>query len=177
MSGRDHVGAKRTEAVHSPSPLSLFLPDDDATERVGAALASALNPGDCILLEGDLGAGKSALARAAIRALLAEDGRAEDIPSPTFTLVQVYGAKRAEVWHVDLYRLSTPEEALELGLDGAFDDAITMVEWPERLSDLTPTRRLIAHLDLPPDGDGRLLTLTAVGSGWTPALIAAKEAA
>jgi len=157
--------------------LRLFLADDDATERVGAALGLALRPGDPVMLEGELGAGKSALARAAIRALLALDGRAEEIPSPTFTLVQAYDTARGEVWHVDLYRLSSAEEALELGLDAAFEQAITLVEWPDRLGDLAPPRRLRAHLDLPADGRGRLLTLTPEGGDWTAALDAAKGAA
>jgi tRNA threonylcarbamoyladenosine biosynthesis protein TsaE len=157
--------------------LTLFLADDDATERVGAALGLALRPGDAVMLEGDLGAGKSALARAALRALLAEDGRAEDIPSPTFTLVQAYETARSEVWHVDLYRLSSPEEALELGLDAAFGQAITLVEWPDRLGDLAPARRLNARLDLPKNGEGRVLTLTAIGEDWARALDAVREAA
>jgi len=156
--------------------LTLFLTDDDATEEVGSALGLALRPGDSVMLEGDLGAGKSALARAAIRAVLAEDGRAEEIPSPTFTLVQVYDTSRGEVWHVDLYRLSSPEEALELGLEAAFGQAISLLEWPDRLGDLAPARRLIAHLDVPTDGVGRVLTLTPIGGDWTGALDAAKGA-
>lgn len=169
MVGRKHDMAGET--------LTLFLADDAATARVGAALGTSLRPGDSVMLEGGLGAGKSALARAAITALLALDGRAEEIPSPTFSLVQVYDTARGAVWHVDLYRLSTPEEALELGLEAALESEIALVEWPDRLADQGPARRLIAHLDMPKDGEGRILTLTAIGADWTDALDAAREAA
>lgn len=177
MIGRSESAAESADGVESETAsLSIVLPDDAATDRVGAALGLMLRQGDAVLLEGELGAGKSALARAAIRALLAEAGRAEDIPSPTFTLVQAYETNRGEVWHVDLYRLSTSEEALELGLDAAFDAAITLTEWPDRLGDLAPERRLLAHLDLPEHGDGRLLTLTPFGPNWDRVLDAAARA-
>jgi tRNA threonylcarbamoyladenosine biosynthesis protein TsaE len=156
---------------------TLFLPDDAATARVGAALARALAPGDAVLLEGELGAGKSALARAAIAAALAEDGRAEDIPSPTFTLVQTYETARGAIWHADLYRLSSPEEAEELGLTDAFAEAICFVEWPERLGAAAPRDALRARLDFPEKGDGRRLTLRAPGPRWRAALAAAEAAA
>lgn len=174
--GRKHSGAERADGTPAQDGTRLFLPDEDATNRVGAALGLALRAGDAVMLEGDLGAGKSALARAAIRALLAEHGRQEDIPSPTFTLAQVYETARGEVWHVDLYRLSSSDEALELGLDAAFETAITLVEWPDRLGGLTPARRLVARLDLPADGEGRLLTLLPAGEGWAPAIDAARAA-
>ena len=91
-----------------------------------------LRAGDCVLLEGPIGAGKTHFCRALIRARL---GREEDVPSPTFTLVQTYDAD-VEIWHADLYRLSHPDEALELGLEDAFASAICLVEWPERLGEL-----------------------------------------
>ena len=164
----DHrVESQQTSGNRS---VSYVLADDDATARAGAALGLSLSPGDAVMLEGDLGAGKSALARAAIAALLALDGRAEDIPSPTFTLVQTYDTARGEVWHVDLYRLTSPDEAFELGLDGAFQEAITLVEWPERLGAALPDRRLIARLDVMEKDGGRRLTLTPVGAGWDAAL-------
>ena len=177
MIGRNDSAAGRgDENVLAESAVTIFLSDDDATARVGAALGLALRPGDSVMLQGDLGAGKSALARASIRALLAEAGRMEDIPSPTFTLVQAYETDRGEVWHVDLYRLSSPDEALELGLDAAFEAAITLVEWPDRLGDLAPPRRLLATLDIPEGDVGRMLTLTPVGPDWGVAISAATEA-
>lgn len=147
-----------------------MLLDDEATNLAGAALGLALRPGDAVMLEGDLGAGKSAFARAAINALLASDGRAEDIPSPTFTLVQTYETRRGEIWHVDLYRLTSPDEAEELGLGAAFETAITLVEWPDRLGGVLPERRLTVRLDTFADREGRKLTLKAFGRDWDAAL-------
>lgn len=111
-----------------------------ATERLAEACASVAAPGFPFLLSGGLGAGKSTFARAFIRHLIGAD---EEVPSPTFTLVQHYGLcesgdKELEIWHADLYRLSDPEEVLELGLDDAFAEAICLVEWPDRLGALTP---------------------------------------
>jgi tRNA threonylcarbamoyladenosine biosynthesis protein TsaE len=157
-------------------PLTLRLPDAAATDRVGAALGRALRPGDAVLLEGPLGAGKSALARAAIRARLADAGRDEEAPSPTYTLVQTYEAPRGDIWHADLYRLSNPDEALELGLAEAFADAICLIEWPDRLGPFAPARALGARLSFVA-GEGRALALTPRGAGWEAALEAAAGAA
>lgn len=144
---------------------ALHLADDDATGRLGAALALRLAPGDCVTLAGGLGAGKTALARAAIRARLAAAGRpAEDIPSPTFTLVQIYEAD-VTLWHADLYRLSGEDEVYELGLDEAFTDAVTLIEWPCRLGALMPARRLETELCVAENG-GRDLRWRAMGPGW-----------
>lgn len=152
----------------------VLLPDAEATQRLGAAMASALAPGDALCLAGELGAGKSALARAVIAALLAEDGRAEDIPSPTYTLVQTYQTARGEALHADLYRLSAPEEADELGLLEA-EAAIRLIEWPERLSDRAPARRLDIRLAIPNGGIGREAEIRPRGPGWE-ALLAAVDA-
>lgn len=141
------------------------LVDDAATARVGAALGAALAPGDAVLLAGSLGVGKTALIRAAIAARLSAAGRPpEDIPSPTFTLVQVYEAD-TPIWHADLYRLAGEEEVLELGLEEAFAAAIVFVEWPERLGALAPARRLELSLIAPGTG-GRRLDWRAKGGGW-----------
>jgi tRNA threonylcarbamoyladenosine biosynthesis protein TsaE len=122
------------------------------TARFAAALALALGPGDVILLGGGLGAGKTHFARVLIQARLATIGAVEDVPSPTFTLVQTYDAGEVELWHADLYRLSGADEAVELGLDEAMDSAICLIEWPDRLDDLTPADALrldFAMTDLP----------------------------
>lgn len=132
------------------SCLSLFLPDEDATAALGQRLAGRLAPGDTVLLEGPIGSGKTHLARALIRARL---GRPEDVPSPTFTLVQSYDAPGAEIWHADLYRLTHPDDVLELGLDEAFASAICLVEWPDRLGSHLPSRAL--RLNFSPEGEGR----------------------
>jgi tRNA threonylcarbamoyladenosine biosynthesis protein TsaE len=141
--------------------FSYFLPDEAATTRLGQLLARHLRAGDTVLLTGGIGAGKTHLSRALIRASLGYD---EDIPSPTFTLVQTYGAD-PEIWHADLYRLSQPNEAVELGLDAAFETAICLVEWPERLGDLTPPDALC--ITLSPEHEGR----RAAFAGGRPGLL------
>ncbi len=116
-----------------------FLPTETDTAAFAAALAPRLRPGDTVLLEGPIGAGKSAFARALIRARL---GRMEDVPSPTFTLVQTYEHPDGDIWHCDLYRLTDPDEVLELGLEDAFSTAICLIEWPDRLGSDTPDSAL-----------------------------------
>lgn len=130
-------------------PLCLHLADADATAWLGQWFAARLQAGDCLLLDGQIGAGKSHFARAFIQARL---GRAEDVPSPTFTLVQSYQAD-VEIWHADLYRLSHPDEVLELGLDEAFDSAICLIEWPDRLGSLLPKGAMRLRFAL--EGEGR----------------------
>jgi tRNA threonylcarbamoyladenosine biosynthesis protein TsaE len=156
-------------------PALFDLPDPAATERVGAAIGRALRPGDALLLDGPLGAGKSALARAAILARLGASADGAHVPSPTYTLAQVYAGPDAEIWHADLYRLADPEEAAELGLEDAFATAICLVEWPDRLGARAPARALGARLGF--RGEGRTLTLSPRGSGWEAVLGAAARAA
>lgn len=138
-----------------PHAVTAFLPSEEDTAALGRWLASRLAAADCVLLEGPIGAGKSHLARALIRARL---GYMEDIPSPTFTLVQTYQAD-VEIWHADLYRLSHPDEAAELGLDDAFSHAICLIEWPDRLGRLIPSNAIRITLSI--CGEGRNVTLTA----------------
>lgn len=135
----------------SSAALSLFLPAEEDTDRLAQWLAERLQAGDAVLLSGPIGAGKSHLARAFIRARL---GRFEDVPSPTFTLVQTYQADDVEIWHADLYRLSHPDEVLELGLDEAFETAICLIEWPDRLGPLAPENAI--RIGLSSQGEGRL---------------------
>jgi tRNA threonylcarbamoyladenosine biosynthesis protein TsaE len=123
------------------------LPDEAATAALGAALSRALRAGDFIALRGDLGAGKTALARALIQARLGPDGAGEDVPSPTFTLVQSYEAPDLLLTHVDLYRIDRPEDARELGLADALDEGVLLVEWPDKLGAL-PADRLDIELVL-----------------------------
>lgn len=132
--------------------LSTFLPDDAATAELGASLARELVPGDIVLLEGDLGAGKTALARAIIRSLAGEPGL--DVPSPTFALVQPYETPAGPVLHADLYRLGDAREVDELGL---LDNpaAIVLVEWAERAPEIVAAATLTVRLAVPPGGDGR----------------------
>ncbi len=126
-------------------PLYRFtFASPEATETFAAALATRLGEGDVLLLEGQIGAGKTHFARALIQARLARDGaRVEDVPSPTFTLVQTYDSGEIEIWHADLYRLTHPDEIAELGLLDAFTEAACLIEWPDRLGDLLPPGALL----------------------------------
>lgn len=140
----------------------VFLADEAATQDLGRKLAAPLKPGDALCLTGPLGAGKSTLARALIRALTTPD---EEVPSPTFTLVQFYETD-PPVAHFDLYRLTRSEEAFEIGLDEALDVGCALIEWPERLGGdleraLGPDRLSIV---LSEDGDGRVATVSGVGA-------------
>jgi tRNA threonylcarbamoyladenosine biosynthesis protein TsaE len=138
------------------------LDDEAATARLGAALAPLLRPGDAICLYGPLGAGKSTLARALVRALTTPD---EEVPSPTFTLVQFYEGAALALAHFDLYRLTSPDEAYEIGLDDALEDGAVVIEWPERLEGHLPPNRLdvIITPDEALDGEGRRVRLTPHG--------------
>lgn len=137
--------------------MQTFLPDDAATTALGESLARELTPGDIVLLEGDLGAGKTALARAIIRSLAADP--ALDVPSPTFALVQPYDTARGPVLHADLYRLGDPREVDELGLlDNAA--AIVLVEWAERSPEIVAAATVTVALAIPPGGAGRTAVVT-----------------
>ena len=134
------------------SVLQLKLSDLPATQRFGALLASDLMAGDVIALSGALGAGKSALARAIIQAANPHE---VEVPSPTFTLVQIYELlDGTPLWHLDLYRMDSPEDAMELGLEDAFVDAACLIEWPDRLKKLLPKNNLSIHLYLSHNNEG-----------------------
>lgn len=137
----------------------IALPDPAATLALGRRLGEKLASGDVVCLKGNLGAGKTTLARGAIEAWT---GQTEEAPSPTYTLVQTYDGVRGELWHVDLYRLKHPDDAWELGLEDAFAEAACMIEWPERLEDQLPRNRL--DIALTPLGEGRKATLNAHGA-------------
>jgi tRNA threonylcarbamoyladenosine biosynthesis protein TsaE len=141
--------------------IAVELPDEAATSALAAAVAAMAEPGDVIALRGELGAGKTTFARAFILAR-GPDG---EVPSPTFTLVQLYHAHGATIWHFDLYRLRSPEEAWELGIEDAFGDGISLIEWPERLGPLLPDRRLEIRLDFGARQNARRAFL-AGGTGW-----------
>jgi len=134
----------------------------EALEAFGARLAAVARIGDAIALYGDLGAGKTTLARGLLRGL----GLEGEAPSPTFTLVQTYEPPelRLPVWHCDLYRLDDPEDALELGLDEAFDEALVLIEWPERLGRYLPRDALRLRLDGAGEAQRRLTA--EVPPGW-----------
>ncbi len=141
------------------TPLILDLTDEAATRNLGENLARMARAGDVVALRGDLGAGKSTLARAFIRALTHPD---EEVPSPTFTLVQTYDTAIAPVWHFDLYRLEKPEDIYELGFDDACLD-ICLIEWPDRLGGLLPKKRLEVVMEIATNPGGRLVKLIPTG--------------
>ncbi len=156
--------------MDAPARSTRTLPDPEATAAFARWLAPQLGAGDTVLLSGPIGAGKTHLARALIQHLQAAHGAAEDVPSPSFTLVQEYRAGDLEIRHVDLYRLSDAGELPELGLDEALDTALCLIEWPERLGDDAPAGAL--ELALTPEGTGRRLRLRGAAPRWG-ALIAA----
>lgn len=141
---------------------TLALPDEAASEALGRSLAMFLKAGDLVLLQGDLGAGKTTIARALIRALA---GNVElEVPSPTFTLVQPYELGDLNVSHMDFYRLEDEAEASELGLDEALDAGVVIVEWPERAEAALPTRAL--RICLNEEGQGRIAVLSSHEPAW-----------
>jgi len=143
--------------LHSPDVTAVFqLPDEAATQHLGQALAPALHPGLVVFLEGDLGAGKTTLVRALIRAL----GYEGPVKSPTYSLVEVYVISSLYLYHFDFYRFESPEEFLDAGFDEYFnDDAVCLVEWPERAQGCVPPPDL--RLRLHHAGLGRFLEAVA----------------
>ena len=142
------------------------LIDEEATIALAGKLADVARPGDIIALTGTLGMGKSVFARAFIRALGAED---EDIPSPTFSLVQTYLAGGLMVHHFDLYRLESEHDAVELGIDDAFAGSVSLIEWPDRLGAYLPVHRLDLALEPGSEEGQRTATLIA-HNGWAERL-------
>ncbi len=134
---------------------------------LAARLASRLTAGDVILLTGDVGAGKTHFARSLIQSVL---DMPEDVPSPTFTLVQTYDTDIGEIWHADLYRLTSVFEIEELGLTDAFESAVCLVEWPDRLGPLTPDNALHISIEPGEDDNARQLMMRWKGSKWADKL-------
>lgn len=149
----------------SSPPLRRQLLDEEEARRFGASLGHLLRPGVTLLLDGPVGAGKSHVARAAIRALAGED---TEVPSPTFTLVQSYDTPIGEIWHADLYRLGDSGELAELGLLDAMGEAVLLIEWPDRLGLETPADAIT--LRLIPEGDSRRAELHGAPAHWAAAL-------
>lgn len=143
------------------------LAHPDRTCAFARAMAPCLGPGDVLLLGGGVGAGKTHFARCLIQSRLPDP---EDVPSPTYTLVQSYAAPLCEIWHADLYRLGDPAEVIELGLTEAFETAICLVEWPDRLGDLAPAKALTLEFAPGRDDQTRHLTLSWSDPRWTDLL-------
>jgi len=159
------IAAYRLKIYKAWTMIVIELPDEAATAALAAGVAALARAGDVIALKGELGAGKTSFARAFIRAR----GGAEDVPSPTFTLVQTYELGDATVWHFDCYRLRHPEEAWELAIEDAFNEGISLIEWPELLGSLVPARRLEITLRAGPTPDSRRAEIDP-GSEWAARL-------
>lgn len=142
-----------------PAEGEFRLDDEAATARLGAAIAVVLKAGEAVCLNGPLGAGKSTFARALVRALTTPT---EDVPSPTFTLVQFYEGDGLKLAHFDLYRLFDPDEAYEIGLEEALEDGAAVIEWPERLEGRLPPDRL--DIEIMVEGEARRVRLTPAGA-------------
>lgn len=138
---------------------------EEALGALARRLARLIGAGDVIALHGPLGAGKTSFCRALIRASTGQPD--EEVPSPTFTLAQPYeSAGGLTIWHFDLYRLDEPEEALELGIEDAFIDCASLIEWPENLGGLLPEDHLSLALDFAKEKGRRHITLSG-GPSWT----------
>lgn len=145
----------------------ITLTSPEQTAAFAVRLGAGLTAGDTVLLEGSIGAGKTHFARSLIQSRLTAP---EDVPSPTFTLVQTYEADGVEIWHSDLYRLTSPDEVIELGLIDAFDTAICLVEWPDRLGNLTPRDALTLRFTQGDSEDKRVISLTWEDAKWSSRL-------
>lgn len=157
-------------AEKARAPIVVELADERATAALAAKLAAAARPGDVFALRGVLGSGKTVFARAFINARAA---RREDVPSPTFTLVQAYefGGGAVPVYHFDLFRIKNADETRELGIEDAFADGISLIEWPEKLNGRLPDDRLDITLDQGPTPDSRHVRMVGFGS-WRRRLAA-----
>ena len=142
------------------SGLDFNLAEESATCALAVRIARAAAPGDVIALLGDLGTGKTVFARAFIRAHCGDD---EEVPSPTFTLLQTYDADTLTIYHFDLYRLNHADEALELGIEEAFADGISLIEWAERLGGWLPANRLDVTLSAGANANARRAHLLGHG--------------
>jgi tRNA threonylcarbamoyl adenosine modification protein YjeE len=163
----DNARAMTSSASSEPHPpIVLDLQDEAGMAALARRLADLARPGDTIALDGDLGTGKTSFARAFIRArAAAAEAPLGEVPSPTFTLVQVYDLPGGAVWHTDLYRLGDPSEAAELGLDEALTEGILLVEWPGRAPDALDPGRLCIAISYGPGGDARTVVISG-GPAW-----------
>lgn len=143
--------------------MKLDLSTLDDTRLAARSLALQMRSGDVYSLSGDLGAGKTTFARYFLQAL----GVEEDVPSPTFTLVQTYTTPDSQtVWHFDLYRIETPEDAFELGIEDAFEEGVSLIEWPDRLGTYLPAERLDLDFSFAQAEGARQLTIRPLSAAW-----------
>lgn len=159
--------------MNIPARLTMTLKDAEATDLLAARLAGYLGAGDCLLLQGDIGAGKSHLARGIIQTLQARHGHIEDVPSPTYTIVQSYAAGDLAILHADLYRISDVSELDELGLDEMLGTGLCLIEWPDRLESAPPDALAVT---LSQHGAGRHVVLSGPAATWADRLASLERA-
>ena len=133
--------------------LTVSIANEAELLALGAALIPQLSAGQTVCLTGGLGAGKTTLVRGMIQSVLGDI----HVPSPTYTLVQTYEMPQVELWHCDMYRLERPEDGYELGLMDAFEEAVCLIEWPDKLGELIPDDAM--RIEIAFDGEGRKVTL------------------
>jgi tRNA threonylcarbamoyladenosine biosynthesis protein TsaE len=154
----------------SPSIVTVPLADQAATEQFAARVALLLAPGDLVCLSGSLGAGKTVFARGVVTTLATKfETPIDEVPSPTFTLVQLYDFPAFMLYHFDLYRIKRAEEVFELGIEDALAEGVSLIEWPERMGILLPTERLDIDLQQGPTENARIATVTP-HEGWVARL-------
>lgn len=146
--------------MNASPDFSFFLANEADMQAFGARLSSLLLEGDVLSFQGDLGAGKTTMIRGMIRKLTSHD---EEVPSPTYTIVQTYETPDAMIWHFDLYRLEAPEEVIELGFEDALND-ICLIEWPDKAGSFLPEDRL--NLRIEHEGEGRKVSLIPGSGKW-----------
>ncbi len=145
----------------------IFLESAEDTAGLAALIAPLLTASDTLLLAGEVGSGKTHFARAIIQSRLGAVSAVEDVPSPTYTLVQTYNDGICDIWHADLYRLSGQDEVIELGLADAFQDAICLIEWPDRLGNLNPGNPLNIEFFHTEAEGSRTATITGDVDKWS----------
>ncbi len=144
--------------------LNISVSSPDETARLSAGLAKFCKAGDCILLRGDLGTGKTQFARGFIQALCSEI----EVTSPTFTLVQTYQAANATIWHFDLYRLEKESDIQETGMDDALREGIILIEWPDIIAHILPKEALHIEIAYGQTDDERLISFASESIHWKP---------
>ena len=134
--------------------MTVFMATNESeTQAIAAQLAAVVKAGDIIALDGTLGVGKTVFCRGFIRAFLPD----QEVPSPTFTLLQTYDTDRFPIYHFDLYRLKKPEEVYELGIEDAFADGVSLIEWPEKMGGILPKKHI--HIRMETVATGRRITI------------------
>ena len=160
--------------IRPPLIFSASCASLDETQRFARRFAGILGVGDVVALAGTLGAGKTAFARAVIRAFVQSD---IDVPSPTYNLLLTYEANDITLYHYDLYRLEKPEDAFELDIDEAFEDGVSLIEWPDRLGRYLPADHLRVEIEPTAGADSEERTLTFYGGeNWRQRLAPLREA-